>query len=71
MKIRKPIILRKSRVTSTIFLCLEGIYIIVKWGLNIFFSGVPDLESLLDKAYPTCYLGALSKREEVLLSAKI
>jgi len=48
-----------------------GYNIIVKWGLNIFFSGVPDLESLLDKAYPTCYLGALSKREEVLLSAKI
>jgi len=48
-----------------------GYNIIVKWGLKFFFSGVPDLESLLDKAYPTCYLGALSKREEVLLSAKI
>ena len=42
-----------------------------KVGFEIFFSGVPDLESLLDKAYPTCYLGALSKREEVVLSAKI
>lgn len=70
MKIRKPIILRKSRVTSTIFLCLEGIYN-SKVGIEIFFSGVPDLESLLDNAYPICYLGALSKREEVLLSAKI
>jgi len=48
-----------------------GYNIIVKWGLNFLFSGVPDLESLLDKAYPTIYLGALSKREEVLLSAKI